>query len=147
MVETQFFTRKNSWLDDYKNNFKKALEKARIINFFSVEVLDFLMHWLEKQNSYIPRNDVDNFLPNMQLIFKDKNFYDFALKKLKNIKNNWNILEYSFNLISALDDSKIEFENSEKERIKKENLKNSESKARQKDHQDIKQIEELLKKY
>jgi len=89
MVETQFFKRENSWLGDYKNNFKLALKKVKTVKLFSTDVLEFLEKWLEKQISYIPREDVDNFLLNMNLIFANKNFYDFTLKRLEKIKNNW----------------------------------------------------------
>lgn len=146
MAETKFFTREENWLESYKSNFKLALDKAKIVNLFSLEVINFFEKWLEKQTSYIPREDIDNFLPNMELIFENKKFYDFIVKKLETISNNWNILEYSFNLISALNDSKIEFQKSEDERIKKENLEKAELESKNEDKKKLEEMEELLAK-
>lgn len=145
MVQTQFFKRENYWLEEYKINFNLAIEKAKVINLFSLDVLVFLKKWLEKQISYIPREDVDNFLPCMELIFQNKNFYDFVLVNLEKVKNNWNILEYSFNLISALNDSKIDFEKSGNELIKKENLEKAELKSINEDKKKLEGIEQILK--
>lgn len=147
MVETQFFKRENSWLGDYKNNFKLALKKVKTVKLFSTDVLEFLEKWLEKQISYIPREDVDNFLLNMNLIFANKNFYDFTLKRLEKIKNNWNILEYSFNLISELEEAKKEFMRNEEERIRKENLNKAELESKNEDKKKLKEMENMFNNF
>lgn len=144
MAETQFFKRENSWLEDYKSNFKMALNKVKIVRLFSIDILEFLEKWIEIQTSYITREDVDNFLPNMNLIFENKNFYDFTLKRLENINSNWNILEYSFNLISELEEAKKDFEKNEEERIRKETLNIAELESKNEDKKKLKEIEEVM---
>lgn len=145
MAETQFFKRENFWLQEYKNNFKLALIKAKTVKLFSYDVLEFLEKWLEKQTSYIPREDVDNFLPNMNLIFMNKKFYDFSFKRLEVIKNNWSILEYSFNLISELNEVKKDFEKVEERKNNEEKLKNDELKSKKEDDNKLIEMEEILK--
>jgi len=104
MTQTKFFDRETDNLEEYKSNFKKALTRIKVVKLFSDDVIDFLQNWVDSQTSYIPRKDVENLWKHMELIYKDKDFYDYVLKWLDNIKNNWNILEYSFNLISEFDE-------------------------------------------
>jgi len=88
MVKTQFFERDFSNLEEYKNNFKEALQMIKTVRLFNDEVVDFLDNWINNQKSYIPREDVDNLKKNMKFIFKDKKFYDYCLEKLNLVKNS-----------------------------------------------------------
>lgn len=144
MVQTQFFTREKSWIKSYKSNFILALGKAKVVSLFSSEVINFLEKWLKKQTSYIPRDDIDNFLPNMKLIFKDKNFYDFVIKVLEKVKSNWNILEYSFSLISELDEARKSFGKKEEEKLKKENLEKAELESKNEDKKKLEEMEKMF---
>jgi len=142
MAQTQFFKREDSNLDEYKSNFKKALQMSETVKLFSSEVINFLKKWINPQKNYIPRDDIDNFLNHLNLIFKNKNFYDFIISELKQVKNNWKIQEYSFNLISKLDDSAKSFQKSERKRIHSENLEKANSKSKKEDE---KEMENILK--
>ncbi len=144
MAETQFFTRKDNNLKEYKSNFKKALQKVKTVKIFELEVISFFEKWINSQKSYIPREDVDNFLENMNFLFKNKDFYDFILLELKKIRNNWNILEYSFNLISILNDSKKDFEKYLTKVQVEKKLKNNLEKSKKEDEEKLKSLENLF---
>lgn len=144
MVQTKFFTRRYDNLKEYKNNFKMALAKVKVIKLFNLEVIDFLNKWIGSQKNYIPREDVDNFLENMNFIYKNKDFYDFVVKNCKSIKNKGKIQEYSFNLISCLDDSKKDFEKYLKQEEKKKTLENDLAKSKQEDKDKIEDLEILI---
>ena len=122
MSQTQFFTRSSDNLEDYKNNFKKALTKIKIVRLFSDEVVDFLQNWIDSQTSYIPREDIENLWKYMDLVYKDKEFYDYLKKNLINVKNNWNILEYSLNLISEVDELAKKYKDYKRKKEFEENL-------------------------
>ncbi len=144
MAQTQFFKRKSDNLEEYKSNFKKALEKVKIVKIFDLEVTIFFEKWIDSQKSYIPREDIDNFLPNMIFLFKKKEFYEFILQEFKQVKNKWNIMEYSFNLISKLDDSKKDFEKYLIKKQKEENLRNNLAKSKKEDEEKLKNLENLF---
>jgi hypothetical protein len=59
-AQTQFFKKSSDNLEEYKNNFKKALQKIKVVKLFNGEVINFLKKWIDSQKSYIPREDVDN---------------------------------------------------------------------------------------
>jgi len=88
MTQTQFFTRKSDNLEEYKSNFKKALQMVKTVKLFSDEVISFFEKWINAQKNYIPREDIDNFLSHLNLIFKNKDFYNFIVSELKQVKNN-----------------------------------------------------------
>ena len=132
MVKTQFFERDFSNLEKYKNNLKEALQMIRTVRLFNNEVIDFLNNWINNQKSYIPREDVDNLNKNMKFIFKDKKFYDYCLEKLNLVKNSWNILEYSFNLISKSDDLSKDYNKIKNKIIFEEKLKESQKSQKKK---------------
>jgi len=88
MTKTQFFTRENTNLEEYKSNFKKALQMVKTVKLFSDDVISFFEKWINAQKNYIPREDIDNFLSHLNLIFKNKDFYDFIVSELKQVKNN-----------------------------------------------------------
>lgn len=140
MTKTQFFTREDSNLENYKNNFKKALQMIKTVKLFEVEVIDFLWKWIENQKSYIPREDVDNLLWNMDLIFKDEDFYKYCLEKLNLVKNNWKIIEYSFNLISALDELSKKYWEIKKKKIFEENLKKDRELSKKEDEKEMNKL-------
>ncbi len=104
MSQTQFFTKSSDNLQDYKTNFKKALTRIKTVKLFSDEVINFLESWIDSQTSYIPRSDVENLWKHLELVYKDKEFYDYLENNLKQVKKSSNILEYSFNLISEVDE-------------------------------------------
>lgn len=143
MVKTQFFERDFSNLEEYKNNFKEALQMIKTVKLFNDEVINFLSNWINNQKSYIPREDVDNLKKNMKFIFRDKKFYDYCLEKLNLVKNSWNILEYSFNLISKLDDLSKNYNKIKNKIIFEEKLKESKKKSKKEDEEEM---EKLLKK-
>ena len=140
MTKTQFFTREYSNLEDYKNNFKKALQMIKTVKLFEVEVIEFLNEWIENQKSYIPREDVDNLLWNMQLIFKDEDFYKYCLEKLNLVKNNWKVIEYSFNLISTLDELSKKYWEIKKKKIFEENLKKDRELSKKEDEKEMNKL-------
>ena len=144
MVKTQFFERDFSNLEEYKNNFKEALQMIKTVRLFNDEVVDFLNNWISNQKSYIPREDVDNLKKNMKFIFKDKKFYDYCLEKLNLVKNSWNILEYSFNLISKLDDLSKDYNKIKDKIIFEEKLKESQKKSKKEDEEEMKKLLEKL---
>ena len=143
MVKTQFFERDFSNLEEYKNNFKEALQMIKTVKLFNDEVINFLSNWINNQKSYIPREDVDNLKKNMKFIFRDKKIYDYCLEKLNLVKNSWNILEYSFNLISKLDDLSKNYNKIKNKIIFEEKLKESKKKSKKEDEEEM---EKLLKK-
>jgi len=55
MTQTQFFTRKSDNLEEYKSNFKKALQMVKTVKLFSDEVISFFEKWINAQKNYIPR--------------------------------------------------------------------------------------------
>jgi len=140
MTKTQFFTRENTNLEEYKSNFKKALQMVKTVKLFSDDVISFFEKWINAQKNYIPREDIDNFLSHLNLIFKNKDFYDFIVSELKQVKNNWKIQEYSFNLISKLDDSSKLFKKSEKKRINLEKLEKAKLNSRKEDEEEMDKI-------
>ena len=140
MTQTQFFTRKSDNLEEYKSNFKKALQMVKTVKLFSDEVISFFEKWINAQKNYIPREDIDNFLSHLNLIFKNKDFYNFIVSELKQVKNNWKIQEYSFNLISKLDDSSKLFEQSEKKRINSEKLEKAKLNSKKEDEEEMEKI-------
>ena len=140
MTKTQFFTRENTNLEEYKSNFKKALQMVKTVKLFSDDVISFFEKWINAQKNYIPREDIDNFLSHLNLIFKNKDFYDFIVSELKQVKNNWKIQEYSFNLISKLDDSSKLFKESEKKRINLEKLEKAKLRSRKEDEEEMDKI-------
>jgi len=140
MTKTQFFKREYSNLEEYKNNFKKALQMIKTVKLFDDEVISFLNKWIASQKSYIPREDVDNLLDNMKIIFKDKSFYDYCLSNLSLLKNNENILEYSFNLISKLDDLSKGYKKIKEKLIFEENLKKSKNLSQKEDEEEMKKL-------
>ena len=140
MTKTQFFTRENTNLEEYKSNFKKALQMVKTVKLFSDDVISFFEKWINAQKNYIPREDIDNFLSHLNLIFKNKDFYDFIVSELKQVKNNWKIQEYSFNLISKLDDSSKLFKESEKKRINLEKLEKAKLRSRKGDEEEMDKI-------
>ena len=144
MTKTQFFTRESDNIEEYKSNFKKALQMCETVKLFSSEVIGFLDKWINAQKNYIPREDVDNFLIHLNFIFKNKEFYNFIVSELKTIKNNWKIQEYSFNLISKLDDSSKLFKKSEKNRILSEELEKSKLNSKKKDDEEMEKILQKL---
>ena len=129
MAQTQFFSKSVNNLKDYKTNFLRALQKIKVVKLFPEEVIDFLNNWIKLQKSYIKREDVENLWKNMNLIYKDKDFYDYVIDWLKNIKSNWNILEYSFNLISELDELAKKYKNYKKKKNFKQDLEKQKEKA------------------
>ena len=140
MAKTQFFTKENTNLEEYKSNFKKALQMVKTVKLFSDDVISFFEKWINAQKNYIPREDIDNFLSHLNLIFKNKDFYDFIVSELKQVKNNWKIQEYSFNLISKLDDSSKLFKESEKKRINLEKLEKAKLRSRKEDEEEMDKI-------
>ena len=140
MTKTQFFKREYSNLEEYKNNFKKALQMIKTVKLFDDEVISFLNKWIDSQKSYIPREDVDNLLDNMKIIFKDKSFYDYSLSNLSLLKNKENILEYSFNLISKLDDLSKDYKKIKEKLIFEENLKKSKNLSQKEDEEEMKKL-------
>jgi len=144
MAQTKFFTRKSDSLEEYKNNFKKAISMLEIARLFDKQVIDFLKNWIENQKSYIPREDVDNLGKNISLVFKSKEFYEYLLPRLKNIKNNSNILEYSFNLISELDESAKKFEEYKKKNDFKQNLEKQKQESKKKELEEAQKILDSL---
>ena len=144
MVKTQFFDRKYDDLEAYKSNFKKALVKIKTVNLFSDEVINFLNNWIDKQKSYIQREDVDNLLSNINLVFKDKEFYEYCLEDFSKVQNNWNVLEYSFNLISTFDDLVKDYKKFKNKKEFEENLIKQKEVSRKKDEEDIKKLMEEL---
>lgn len=140
MAQTQFFEREISQLDEYKRDFKKALQMVETVGLFSVDVVDFLRSWIDAQKSYIPRQDVDSFLTHMKTIFKDKEAYDFITKELQGEKNNWNILEYSFNLISGLDDGMKGFDKYKKKQLKNKQLEEQKLQTKQRDEEEMQNL-------
>lgn len=140
MTQTQFFTRKSDNLEEYKSNFKKALQMVKTVKLFSDEVISFFEKWINAQKNYIPREDIHNFLNHLNLIFKNKDFYNFIISELKQVKNNWKIQEYSFNLISKLDDSSKLFEQSEKKRINSEKLEKAKLNSKKEDEEEMEKI-------
>jgi len=143
MAQTKFFTRKSDNLEDYKNNFLRALQKVKIVKLFESEVIEFLENWIKSQKSYIPREDVDNFLENMNFLFKHEDFYKLFLAEKKKLDKK-NILEYSFNLISKLDDLKKDFEKKLLEKEKQEKLKKDLEKQKKEDEEKLKNLENLF---
>ena len=109
MAQTQFFTKSDENLENYKSNFKKALQKIKIAKLFDGEVIDFLEKWIDSQKSYISRDDVDNLGKNIDLVYKDKDFYEYITnwkypmdlynKICVKDEKTWNIKKYnlSFN--------------------------------------------------
>ena len=140
MAQTKFFTRSSDNLEEYKSNFKKALQMSKTVKLFNDEVISFFANWIETQKDYIPREDIDNFLTHLNYIFKDKNFYNFIYSELKQVKDNWKIQEYSFNLISKLDDSAKTFEKSEKKRELKEILEKNKLESKREDEEEMEKI-------
>ena len=143
MAQTQFFKRQDTDLENYKSNFKKALQMVKTVKLFPDDVIYFLEKWINNQINYIPREDIDNFLSHLKLIYENKKFYNFVISELKNVNNNWKIQEYSFNLISKLDDSSSLFQKNEKKRINSENIKKAKLKSLE---EDKKEMEDILKK-
>jgi hypothetical protein len=88
MAQTKFFTRSSNNLEQYKLNFKKALQMSKTVKLFNNDVISFFDKWIDAQQNYIPREDIDNFLNHLNHIFKDKNFYNFIISELKQVKNN-----------------------------------------------------------
>jgi len=144
MAQTKFFTRKSDSLEEYKENFKKAISKIEIARLFDKQVIDFLKNWIENQKSYIPREDVDNLWKNISLIYKSKEFYEYLLPRLKNIKNNSNILEYSFNLISELNESAKKFEEYKKKKDFRQNLEKQKQENKKKELEEAQKILDSL---
>ncbi len=144
MVKTQFFTKSGKNLENYKNNFKKALQKIKIARLFDNEVIEFLEKWIDNQKSYIPREDVDNLEKNIDLVYKSKDFYEYVVNWLKNIQNNWNILEYSFNLISQFDELAKKYSEYEKKKEFEENLEKQKFESKKKDKAEIEKLFEDL---
>ncbi len=144
MAQTKFFTRKSDSLEEYKTNFQKAISKIEIARLFDKQVIDFLKNWIENQKSYIPREDVDNLEKNINLVFKSKDFYEYLLPRLKNIKNNSNILEYSFNLISEFDESAKKFEDYKKKKDFRQNLEKQKQESKKKELEEAQKILDSL---
>lgn len=140
MVQTQFFKREEKNLELYKSNFTSALEKVRVVKLFSDEVVDFLDGWIDVQKNYIPREDVDNFLPCMEKIFENKDFYDFVVIELGRVQNTGELIEYSFNLISWLHDASKAFATEMKRRKTREDLAKSKHESLQTDEEEMKNI-------
>jgi len=140
MSQTQFFTKSSDNLEEYKSNFKKALQKIKIVKLFSDEVINFLQNWIDSQTSYIPREDVETLWKYMGMVYKDKNFYDYLKENLENVKNNWNILEYSFNLISEIDELAKKFSEYKKKEEFEKKLKKKKKEAKQKDEAELENI-------
>jgi len=137
MAQTQFFTKSDENLENYKSNFKKALQKIKIAKLFDSEVIKFLEKWIDSQKSYIPREDVDNLGKNIDLVYKDKDFYEYVWDLLKNIKNNGNILEYSFSLISEFDELAKKYNEYKKKKEFEENLEKQRLESKRKDREEI----------
>jgi len=144
MVQTQFFARSDENLEDYKNNFKKAMQKIKIAKLFDREVIKFLEKWIDNQKSYIPREDVDNLGKNIDLVFKNKDFYEYIRDWLKNIQNKGNILEYSFNLISQFDELTKSYNKYIKKKEFENNLQKEKLNTKKKDEEEIKKLFEEL---
>jgi len=140
MAQTKFFTRSSNNLEEYKSNFKKALQMSKTVKLFNYEVISFFENWIEAQKNYIPREDIDNFLTHLNHIFKDKIFYNFMISDLKQVKNNWKIQEYSFNLISKLDDSAKNFKKSEKKRELQKTLEKNKLESKREDDEEMERI-------
>ncbi len=140
MAQTQFFTRKSDNLEEYKSSFNKALQKIKTVKLFSEEVTNFLETWIDAQKNYIPRKDVDNLWKHLNILYKNKDFYDYLVWELQEVKNNWKIQEYSFNLISCLNESAKKFKAFEKKRKIKENLEKSKEKSKLDDERQMKKI-------
>jgi len=144
MPQTQFFTKSDENLENYKINFKKALQKIKIVKLFNGEVIDFLEKWIDSQKSYIKREDVDNLWKNIDLVYKDKDFYEYVLDWLKNIQNNENILEYSFSLISEFDELAKKYNEYKKKKEFEENLEKQKLESKRKDREEIEKLFEDL---
>ena len=142
MAKVQLFWKTNSNLEEYKLNFKKAL--SLLEKYFPSNVLEFLNTYIEKQTSYVEREDVENLYKNALLLEENEEFRKYFLWEKWKMKKNWNILEYSFNLISLLNDKVQEFEKSEKLRKKQEKLKKEQEIAKQKNQAELDKLESLL---
>lgn len=144
MAQTQFFQRSDKNIDSYKKEFTKTLQKVRTVKLFSDEVISFFDKWIDVQVKYIPRDDIDNFWTHLDKIFKEKDFYDFMLEELKTVKNNWKIQEYSFNLISKLDDSAKDFIDFQKKKKAWEELEKNKNASKKEDEEEMQKILEGL---
>ena len=144
MAQTKFFTRSSLNFLEYKSNFKKALQMSKTVKLFDNKVISFLETWIDAQVNYIPREDIDNFLTHLNHIFKDKHFYNYIVWRLDLIKNNWKIQEYSFNLISKLDDAAKVFKKWEKRKKLQETLEKNKVESKKEDEEEMKNILENL---
>jgi hypothetical protein len=140
MTQTKFFTRSSDNLEDYKNNFKKAISKIKIAHLFEPKVIEFLENWIDNQKSYIPREDVDNLLSNINKVYKDKEFYEYIKPILDNVENNGNILEYSFNLISEFYEQAKKYKEYKNKKFFKEKLEKEKKLDEKKQEEEIKNI-------
>ena len=140
MAKTQFFTKSDKNLENYKNNFKKALQKIKIAKLFNSKVIEFLDKWIDSQKSYISREDVDNLEKNIDLVYKDKDFYEYILDWLKRIKNNGNILEYSFNLIFQFYELAKKYSEYKKKKEFDKNLEKQKLESKRKDKEEIEKL-------
>ena len=140
MAQTQFFKRENSHLDTYKRDFKITLEKVKLIKLFPEEVVEFFEKWIKSIESYIPRDDVDNFWWHIEKIFKEEECYKYILEELKTIRNNWKIQEYSFNLLSQLDESMKKYSKYKAEKVREESLNKSKENSRKEDEEKMDDI-------
>jgi len=110
MSSTQFFQKTNQNIDEYKKKIKKWLESAFQDNIIDQDVFYFLSNYFESQNSYIQRKDVDNFEQNIEKVLSDQDFKKYVIQEILTIQKN-DMLSYSRNIISKIDDMVQEYDN------------------------------------
>ncbi len=127
MAQVQLFNKQNNWLIERKNNFLESLDiinsNTKLQSIFWVEIINFLKNWVNNQNSYTPREDV-NWLKNNLNFVIENNLYDKFQSEINQKKmNNYNLLQKSFEYISIINDFVISYkENLKKERKKQEEI-------------------------
>ncbi len=140
MAQTQFFKRENSQLDQYKKDFRITLEKVKIIKLFPEDVIVFFEKWIDAIESYIARDDVDNFWLHLYKIIKEEECYEYIKDELEKVTDNWKIQEYSFNMLTQLDESIKMFSSYQVQKIVERNLEQQKNESKKQDEEKMREL-------
>lgn len=100
------------------------------------------------QTSYIQREDVDNFCDNVKKILSDQDLRAMIDYEIRNIKKDWNLLKYGFDIISKIEDKVRKREQDKRIMMQAKAQKDAIEKAKSQDeiqrNQDIEELEKQL---
>lgn len=102
MAQVQMFNKTDEWLDEYKQKITQAINLALDNDLMEQKYADAILTQVQNQDTYVPRDDVDSFLENIQIMINNPSL----AKGFNNVKQNLNTdrpdIEVAYEYISII---------------------------------------------